>query len=346
MAQSCVASTWSPRAPRLRAASGSCSRTSHRTGRSEDAAHRPGSDDGGTAHHRHLHRPDPQLRRAVGGQQGPQRHLQREPQPGSSRRGSPSSASSSTTTSPSTHAARPAAVRPLRHHQLPHAPLRPRRHLRAGSQPGPAVLRPQRPGQVPDREDDAQHIEHRRPTPSSTSSRSWSTTYRATPPARPIIADPRNDQTLIILQLHVAMQMFHNRARGLHARNPGAPGGGVRVGPAAGPVALPVGGDPRVPARHRRPGHDRLGVQGSPDRGADHQHQVLQADEPAGSPLHPGRVLGGRLPLRPQHHPTPLHRPGLSSPPPAPRGRLERAAVRGLTQRQQPERLSAAAGYG
>ena len=26
-----------------------------------------------------------------------------------------------------------------------------------------------------------------------------------------IIADPRNDQTLIILQLHIAMQMFHNR---------------------------------------------------------------------------------------------------------------------------------------
>ena len=26
-----------------------------------------------------------------------------------------------------------------------------------------------------------------------------------------IIADPRNDQTLIILQIHVAMQKFHNR---------------------------------------------------------------------------------------------------------------------------------------
>ena len=26
-----------------------------------------------------------------------------------------------------------------------------------------------------------------------------------------IIADPRNDQTLIILQLHMAMQKFHNR---------------------------------------------------------------------------------------------------------------------------------------
>ena len=26
-----------------------------------------------------------------------------------------------------------------------------------------------------------------------------------------IIADPRNDQTLIVLQIHVAMQMFHNK---------------------------------------------------------------------------------------------------------------------------------------
>ena len=26
-----------------------------------------------------------------------------------------------------------------------------------------------------------------------------------------MIADPRNDQTLIILQLHIAMQKFHNR---------------------------------------------------------------------------------------------------------------------------------------
>ena len=34
---------------------------------------------------------------------------------------------------------------------------------------------------------------------------------RQRPTARPIIADPRNDQTLIILQLHVAMQKFHNK---------------------------------------------------------------------------------------------------------------------------------------
>ena len=33
----------------------------------------------------------------------------------------------------------------------------------------------------------------------------------ATAKGKAIIADPRNDQTLIILQLHVAMQMFHNK---------------------------------------------------------------------------------------------------------------------------------------
>ena len=46
------------------------------------------------------------------------------------------------------------------------------------------------------------------------------------------------------------------------------------------------------------------------DRRPEDHHQVLQADEPRGAPLHPGRVRGGRIPLRPQHHPTPLHRPG------------------------------------
>ena len=31
---------------------------------------------------------------------------------------------------------------------------------------------------------------------------------------------------------------------------------------------------------------------------------------PAGSLIHPGRVRGSRVPLRPQHDPAPLHRPG------------------------------------
>ena len=39
----------------------------------------------------------------------------------------------------------------------------------------------------------------------------WSRTCPRDADGKAIIADPRNDQTLIILQLHVAMQMFHNK---------------------------------------------------------------------------------------------------------------------------------------
>ena len=42
-------------------------------------------------------------------------------------------------------------VRPQRHHKLPHPSLRPRRHVRAGPQPKPTAVRPQRSGQVQDR---------------------------------------------------------------------------------------------------------------------------------------------------------------------------------------------------
>ena len=51
-----------------------------------------------------------------------------------------------------------------------------------------------------------------------------SATCRATPTARPIIADPRNDQTLIVLQLHVAMQMFHNKLVDILRSTYGFPG--------------------------------------------------------------------------------------------------------------------------
>ena len=124
------------------------------------------------------------------------------------------------------HAPQRPAVRPLRHHQLPHAPLRPRRHLRAGSQREPPVLRPQRPGQVPDRRASLQP-DHRQAQAAGRRGRNKDLGREARrglrraprpandPDGRPegtaIIADPRNDQTLIILQLHVAMQKFHNR---------------------------------------------------------------------------------------------------------------------------------------
>ena len=62
-----------------------------------------------------------------------------------------------------------------------------------------------------------------------------------------IMADPRNDQTLILLQLHVALQMFHNKLVD-HVRKNLVSAlfrvVGVRVGPTPSPVALPVDGDP------------------------------------------------------------------------------------------------------
>ena len=49
---------------------------------------------------------------------------------------------------------------------------------------------------------------------------------------------------MIILQLHVAMQKFHNKLVDTAARKRNAAVGRVRVGSAAGPVALPVDRDP------------------------------------------------------------------------------------------------------
>ena len=172
----------------------------------------------------------------------------------------------------------------------------------------------------------------------------WSTTCRATADGKAIIADPRNDQTLIILQLHVAMQMFHNKLVDLMRKQLRAPGGRVRVGPAAGPVALPVDRDPRVPARHRGQDHGGLGVQGSPHRGADHQHQVLQADEPAGRSFIPvefavAAYRFGHSITRPRY----TVRDVFDSTGQAPGRRLGRAAVPGRAHRQQLERAPPAA---
>ena len=160
-----------------------------------------------------------------------------------------------------------AAVRPRRHHQLPHAPLRPRRHLRAGPQHDTRSSTTPRPGQVPDREDVPTArsrawyhpiSRHAQRTPDVVydvpRDRHRQGDHRR-PPQRPDADHPPAPRG------HADVPQ---QAGGLHARNPGAPGGRVRVGPAAGPVALPVDGDPRVPARHRGQGNDGLGVQGSP----------------------------------------------------------------------------------
>ena len=123
------------------------------------------------------------------------------------------------------------------------------------------------------------------------------------------MADPRNDQTLIILQLHVAMQKFHNRLVDV-LRMQGVPRSAVFESAR------------RMARWHYQwivtheflpaiVGTTMMGsIYQETSKGAESHPQVLQADEPRGALIHPGRVRGGRIPLRPQHHPTPLHRPG------------------------------------
>ena len=75
------------------------------------------------------------------------------------------------------------------------------------------------------------------------------------------------------------------------------------------------------------------------DRRPEDHYQVLQADEPSGALLHPGRVRCSRVPLRPQHHPAPLYGPGrLRQRWHSPWLCLGRAAVPGHGHRQQLER--------
>ena len=150
-------------------------------------------------------------------QQGPQRRPQREPEPGSSRRGSPSLASSSTTTSPSTP--RPSA-------SSSPTPTPPPTSARPATTSTPSTGgAPARTRSLYDPNDRDKFLivkrpyhrdQDRRPRDSRHTSTTCSGTSAAndaplSPAGKAIIADPRNDQTLIILQLHVAMQMFHNK---------------------------------------------------------------------------------------------------------------------------------------
>ncbi len=66
-----------------------------------------------------------------------------------------------------------------------------------------------------------------------------------------IIADPRNDQTLIISPASCGVSDVPQQAGGHSARQRNAAVGRVRGGSAPGPVALPVDRDPRVHSRHR-----------------------------------------------------------------------------------------------
>ena len=106
-----------------------------------------------------------------------------------------------------------------------------------------------------------------------------------------IIGDPRNDENVMIAGLQAAFLLFHNnvvdrlRAGGTTRRGRRA----YSAGPPADHLALPVDDPPRVPAALRR------AADGERDRcaaaGASTGRQ--------GRGVHPGRVPGRRLPVRP-----------------------------------------------
>ena len=116
---------------------------------------------------------------------------------------------------------------------------------------------------------------------------------------RAIIADPRNDENLILAGLHCAFLLFHNRADRSRAKRPPdvARRRGVRRSASTHHVALPVGDPPRASAALR------WFVDG--ERRARERPAILLAEKR--SRLHPGRV-SDRLPVRPQHGATVLSR--------------------------------------
>ena len=105
-----------------------------------------------------------------------------------------------------------------------------------------------------------------------------------------IIADPRNDENLMIAGLQTAFIHVPQQVRRSRGPRPSpVVGGGVREGPPAHDLALPVDDRARVPAGLHRPGDG--------ERHPAQRPAVL----PAGGRLHPHRVPGRRLPLRSQH---------------------------------------------
>ena len=117
---------------------------------------------------------------------------------------------------------------------------------------------------------------------------------------RALIGDPRNDENLIIAQLHLLFIRFHNavvddvcaRAARCAAREL------LRRGAADRALALPVDRGARVPAPHRRRRHGATGARRRPASTAAGRTPAICAGARA---LHPGRVLRRGVPLRPQH---------------------------------------------
>jgi hypothetical protein len=109
-----------------------------------------------------------------------------------------------------------------------------------------------------------------------------------------ITGDPRNDENLIVSQLHLAFFEVPQRGRRWIGRRESQHG--LQRRPAAGPLALPVDNPQRVSAED--------GGSGAGGRRSGEGVPVLQVWRPT---LHPGRVLGSRVQVRPQPGPSGLH---------------------------------------
>ena len=165
----------------------------------------------------------------------------------------------------------------------------------------------------------------------------WSTTCRATPAARRSSL-PRNDQTLILLQLHVALQMFHNKLVDHVRKNlVSALFPGLSVFESARRLARwhyqwMVTHDflPAIVGKAMADSVYKEVLTGLPIINLKYYRTI----NPLGRPYIPG-VLGSRVPLRPRYCPAPIHGSGFRRyPDRRDRCRVERPALRGRADRQ------------
>ena len=119
---------------------------------------------------------------------------------------------------------------------------------------------------------------------------------------RALIGDPRNDENLIVSQLHLLFIRFHNAVVERVLGQAPASGGrrAVRRGAADRALALPVDRRPRLPRADRRPRHARPCGRAPTAARRPSSAGFFALARRAG---HAGRVLGRRVPLRAQHGP-------------------------------------------
>ena len=143
---------------------------------------------------------------------------------------------------------------------LPDATARPRQPLRRRAEQQPVLVRPRRrrrKDDVPDRRERSRRATTYRETSSGR-------TIDGLPRGRALIGDPRNDENVIVSQLHLLFLKFHNKVvrRRPRALSSSRRRRSLHRGATRHAVALPVAGRPRFSPSHRR----RRRGQGHPRR--------------------------------------------------------------------------------